>query len=82
MKRKGEKAARSNFDRNAITACQAQTDQTPIAPVWNLLKLAQKKKVALVVSKILVDIGDQKSDLSGGSAVKRFKVPNPMYFTP
>jgi predicted secreted acid phosphatase len=129
-------AKRSNFDRNAITACQAQTDQTPIAPVWNLLKLAQKKKVALIVItarpkglesatktqlkrdglkgkytlvmrpnedlgkpaagykaaarkaiqkrgyKILINIGDQKSDLSGGSAVKRFKVPNPMYFTP
>ena len=129
-------AKRSNFDRNAITVCQAQTDQTPIAPVWKLLKLAQKKKVALFVItgrpqgiepgtreqlkrdglkgkytlvmrpnadlgkpaagykaaarkaiqkrgyKILVNIGDQGSDLSGGSSVKRFKVPNPMYFTP
>jgi predicted secreted acid phosphatase len=129
-------AKRSNFDRTAITVCQAQTDQTPIAPVWKLLKLAQKKKVALFVItgrpqgiepgtreqlkrdglkgkytlvmrpngdlgqpaapykaaarkaiqkrgyKILVNIGDQKSDLSGGASVKRFKVPNPMYFTP
>jgi predicted secreted acid phosphatase len=129
-------AKRSNFDRNAISLCQAQTDQTPIAPVWKLLKLAQKKKVALFVItgrpqgiepgtrdqlkrdglkgkytlvmrpnsefgqasapykaaarkaiqkrgyKILVNIGDQKSDLSGGSSVKKFKVPNPMYFTP
>jgi predicted secreted acid phosphatase len=129
-------AKRSNFDRNAITVCQAQTDQTPIAPVWKLLKLAQKKKVALFVItarpqgleagtreqlkrdglkgkytlvmrpnadlgkpaapyksgarkaiqkrgyKILVNIGDQKSDLAGGAAAKRFKVPNPMYFTP
>jgi len=129
-------AKRSNFDRNAISACQAQTDQTPIKPVWRLLKLAQKNKVALYIItgrpeglrdatvaqlkrdgltgkytlvmrpndefgepsaaykaaarkaiqkrgfKILVNIGDQKSDLSGGSSVKRYKVPNPMYTTP
>jgi predicted secreted acid phosphatase len=31
---------------------------------------------------ILVNVGDQKSDLSGGAAVKTFKIPNPMYFTP
>jgi hypothetical protein len=29
-----------------------------------------------------VNIGDQQSDLSGGAAVKRFKLPNPMYRTP
>ena len=129
-------AKRSNFDRNAITACQAQTDQTPIAPVWKLLKLAQKQKVALFVItarpvgieqstraqlkrdglkgkytlvmrpnsdlgqpaapyksaarkaiqkrgyKILVNIGDQRSDLDGNPSGKKFKVPNPMYFTP
>jgi predicted secreted acid phosphatase len=30
----------------------------------------------------LINIGDQQSDLSGGFSKKRFKVPNPMYFTP
>jgi predicted secreted acid phosphatase len=131
-----ECAKRSNFDRTAITVCQAQFDQQPIKPVWKLLKLAQKNKVAIYVItgrpegleqgtrdqlkkdglkgkytlvlrpndefgqpaqpykaaarkdiqkkkfKILVNIGDQASDLDGGSAVKRVKVPNPMYFTP
>lgn len=129
-------ARRSNFDRNAISACQAQTDQKPIPQVWRLLKLAQKNKAAIVVItgrpegledatraqlkrdglkgrytlvmrpndefgqpsagykaaarkaiqkrgyKILVNIGDQQSDLSGGASVKRYKVPNPMYTTP
>jgi predicted secreted acid phosphatase len=127
---------KSNFDRSAIIVCQAQTDQQPIAQVWKLLKLAQKKKVALIIItgrpegiapatvdqlkrdglkgrytlvmrpnsefgqpaqpykaaarkeiqkngfKILVNIGDQRSDLDGGASGKAFKVPNPMYFTP
>ena len=129
-------AKAKNFDRQAISICQAQNDQDPIARVWTLLKYAQKKKVALFLItgrpvgiepgtreqlkrdglkgkytlvmrpnnefgkpakpfktgerkkiqkkgyKILVNIGDQKSDIDGGASVKKFKVPNPMYFTP
>jgi acid phosphatase len=129
-------AKRGNFDRNAITVCILNFDQTPIKPTWKLLRYAQKNKVALflitgrpdglragtrkqlkedglrgrytLVTRsddelgkpaeeyktqvrqdidadgftTLVNIGDQKSDLAGGWAVKRFKLPNPMYFTP
>jgi predicted secreted acid phosphatase len=130
-------AKESNFDRTAISACQARTDQDPIKPVWRLLKYAKKRKVAIIVItgrpvgiesatreqlrrdglrgkytlvmrpnsefgqdsapykaaarkrlqrkrklKIVLNIGDQQSDLSGGASGKRFKVPNPMYFTP
>ncbi len=32
--------------------------------------------------EILVTVGDQRSDLKGGHANKRYKVPNPMYFRP
>jgi predicted secreted acid phosphatase len=131
-----ECAKKSNFDRTQIGICQANNEQTPIAPVWKLLKLAQKNKVAIVVItgrpqgiepgtrqklkadglkgkytlvmrpngefgkparpyktaarkaiakkgyKILVNIGDQRSDLDGNPSGKKFKVPNPMYFTP
>jgi predicted secreted acid phosphatase len=127
---------RSNFERSSSALCVLNFDQTPIAPTWKLLKLAQKSKVAVYLItgrpdglrdgtikqlkedglkgryvlvtrqndqlgqpaapyktaarkaierkglKILVNIGDQKSDLSGGFSVKRFKLPNPMYFTP
>ena len=31
---------------------------------------------------ILVNVGDQDSDLAGGHARKAFKLPNPMYFIP
>lgn len=45
-------------------------------------KSAERKKIQRRGVKILVNIGDQRSDLAGGAARKRFKVPNPMYFTP
>lgn len=32
--------------------------------------------------EILINIGDQDSDLAGGHAVRAFKLPNPMYFIP
>jgi hypothetical protein len=32
--------------------------------------------------RILVNIGDQRSDLQGGYSKATFKVPNPMYYTP
>lgn len=32
--------------------------------------------------KILINIGDQDSDLADGHAVRAFKLPNPMYFIP
>jgi predicted secreted acid phosphatase len=124
-----------NFDRTQIALCQVNNEQTAIKPVWALLKLAQKNKVAIFVItgrpqgiepgtrqklkddglkgkytlvmrpnadfgkpaqpykqaerkkiakkyKILVNIGDQRSDLDGNPSGKKFKVPNPMYFTP
>ncbi len=32
--------------------------------------------------RIVVNVGDQRSDLTGGSALKTFKLPNPMYVIP
>ena len=32
--------------------------------------------------RILANIGDQWSDLKGGYALRKYKLPNPMYFTP
>jgi predicted secreted acid phosphatase len=45
-------------------------------------KSGTRKAIEKKGYKILVNIGDQKSDLSGGFSVKTFKVPNPMYTTP
>jgi predicted secreted acid phosphatase len=32
--------------------------------------------------KIVINVGDQQSDLDGGFAVKTSRVPNPFYFIP
>jgi hypothetical protein len=31
---------------------------------------------------IVANVGDQRSDLDGGHALRRFKLPNPMYVIP
>lgn len=32
--------------------------------------------------RIVVNVGDQRSDLTGGYALKTFKLPNPSYYIP
>jgi acid phosphatase len=45
-------------------------------------KTAAREKIEASGKKIIVNVGDQYSDLSGGHAERTFKVPNPFYFIP
>lgn len=45
-------------------------------------KSAQRKRLAGEGRVIIANIGDQESDLAGGSAERTFKLPNPFYLTP
>jgi len=45
-------------------------------------KTEQRRKVADAGYTIIATVGDQQSDLDGGFAECRFKVPNPFYFIP
>lgn len=45
-------------------------------------KSAERKRLTQQGYRILVNIGDQDSDLNGGYAESSFKLPNPMYFVP
>jgi len=45
-------------------------------------KAAMRKKIIEMGYDIVVNIGDQDSDLKGGYADKTFKLPNPYYFLP
>lgn len=45
-------------------------------------KTAIRKQLTDMGYDIIINVGDQKSDLSGGYADKTFKLPNPYYFIP
>jgi len=45
-------------------------------------KTDSRKEIEQQGYTIIANIGDQKSDLRGGYALKTFKVPNPMYLIP
>jgi hypothetical protein len=45
-------------------------------------KAPERRKLAEQGYTIIVNMGDQESDLRGGYAEKTFKLPNPVYFLP
>ena len=45
-------------------------------------KAPERRKLTEEGYTILLTIGDQQSDLSGGYAERTFKLPNPVYFLP
>jgi acid phosphatase len=45
-------------------------------------KAPERKKIADRGYTIVLSLGDQQSDLSGGFAERTFKLPNPVYFLP
>ena len=45
-------------------------------------KAGARKTITRRGYRILVNVGDQQSDLKGGYSRKTYKLPNPMYFTP
>ena len=45
-------------------------------------KSGRRQEIEKAGSKIVLNIGDQWSDLKGGFAEKTFKLPNPFYFIP
>lgn len=47
-----------------------------------IFKTAARKRIEQEGYDILISIGDQDSDLSGGYADKTFKLPNPYYYIP
>ncbi len=47
-----------------------------------IYKTAMRKQIAKQGYDIILNIGDQKSDLAGGIADKTFKLPDPYYFIP
>jgi HAD superfamily, subfamily IIIB (Acid phosphatase) len=51
-------------------------------PTVEAFKTEERRKLAEAGYTIIATVGDQESDLEGGFAECRFKVPNPFYFIP
>jgi predicted secreted acid phosphatase len=45
-------------------------------------KAPERRRLTLAGYRILLSMGDQESDLSGGYAERTFKLPNPVYYLP
>jgi predicted secreted acid phosphatase len=45
-------------------------------------KTRYRRRITRQRDRILANLGDQRSDLVGGYATRRYKIPNPMYHTP
>jgi predicted secreted acid phosphatase len=45
-------------------------------------KAPQRRKITEQEYTIILNVGDQESDLKGGYAERTFKLPNPVYYLP
>jgi acid phosphatase len=71
-----KKAGYKNWD--GLILRSGEHEKTPAA----VYKPAMRKQIAAKGYNIILNIGDQKSDLDGGLADKTFKLPDPYYFIP
>ncbi len=59
-----------------------QPVDTPPSPSVIPFKSRARQSIAEQGYRILINVGDQDSDLAGGFAERTYKVPNPMYIIP
>ena len=51
------------------------------AAAHRAFKARERARIQRAGYRIVANVGDQRSDLSGGSALRAFRLPNPMYVT-
>ena len=76
---------RAGTEKNLQDAGYSQWNDVSMKPTGVPVvefKSGERKRIQDQGFRILVNLGDQESDLDGGHAKKAFKVPNPMYFIP
>jgi len=57
-------------------------DKDELKLLAEVYKTAHRKKITEEGYRILINVGDQQSDLVGGYADQAFKIPNAMYYIP
>jgi acid phosphatase len=70
---------RAGYDGWTEVVMREEVDRHVDASVF---KSAARRRIAEGGYRIMVNVGDQASDLSGGFAEHTFKLPNPFYFVP
>lgn len=79
---------RANTEKNLMTAGFKNWDGLLLKPLdykektTAIYKSHMRDQIEKQGYDIVLNIGDQKSDLAGGHADKAFKLPNPYYFIP
>lgn len=61
------------------TAVILRPDESPLPSVVDF-KAPERRKITEQGYTIILNLGDQESDLAGGYAERTFKLPNPVYF--
>lgn len=74
-------------EKNLVNAGYATYDTLILQPPGGqyptsaAFKTSMREALTKAGMEIILNVGDQKSDVSGGYAKKAFKLPNPFYFT-
>lgn len=74
-----ENLRQAGYDKwNALYLKPATYNQSSVVPY----KSGVRKQITAAGSRIVLNVGDQYSDLEGGYAERTLKLPNPFYFIP
>jgi predicted secreted acid phosphatase len=69
----------ANLRRVGYTAWEGLTFKNDLASAKDVHKTAERKKVEDAGYRIVLNVGDQQTDIDGGYAERAFKLPNPFY---
>jgi HAD superfamily, subfamily IIIB (Acid phosphatase) len=74
-----EAATRANLQRVGYTAYEGLSFKNDLAAAKDTYKSAERAAVEARGYRIILNVGDQQTDLAGGHAERAFKLPNPFY---
>ena len=74
-----ELATRDNLERVGYGAYEGLSFKNDLAATKDAYKSAQRAAVEARGYRIILNVGDQQTDLDGGHAERAFKLPNPFY---
>lgn len=74
-----ELATRDNLKRVGYSAYEGLSFKNDLAAAKDAYKSVERAAVEARGYRIILNVGDQQTDLDGGHAERAFKLPNPFY---